>query len=244
MQVIRRQLLVGAREIDHVAVVIDVFRACTTCAVLLACGVKRVYLTEEVEEARQLAKDEDHLLAGEDQGRMPSGFDLGNSPSEILTRDPRDIDGRTAVLRTSGGTRGAVAASGRGSALFLGSYLTATATARAVRSACETEGNDRVTLVAVGQDGLVPSIEDDACADYLEHLLARTGYSHADVIRSLLRDPFIGSALRGELPYFPAGDVVLGLQRDLFDFALVASREQGRVVVTRSPCVGQPDGPE
>ena len=79
-------------HIDHQfeqVYIIDVLRATTTMIVALHNGVNCIYPVETVEEAMSLKKKlsmihEDGLyLAGERRGEKISGFDLGNSPSNI-----------------------------------------------------------------------------------------------------------------------------------------------------------------
>jgi len=57
-----------------------------------------------------------------------------------------------------------------------------------------------------------------------------------------MRDPDIAASLRGEHDYRPKEDIVLALQRDLFDFVMVArldpgDLDSGAIVVNRLPLV-------
>ncbi len=220
MKIIRANLLAGAQNASGITVLIDVFRSFTTIAVLFQYGLKEMILVDDIESARSLAKEYVYLLIGEENGQMPCGFDLGNSPTEIMKRGRVGIKGRTAVLRTSAGTRGAIAASRHSKTLLLGSFVTARATARVIKEAVSAK-DIPVTLVAMGIDGNYSSIEDTACADYLEHLLIGTKYSHFKFIQSLFRETFTEVTLSGERSYFPPSDIVLATQRDLFDFSLL-----------------------
>jgi 2-phosphosulfolactate phosphatase len=90
---------------ESVAVVIDVLRATTTMIHALAAGCDAIWPVAEVEEARRLAdgmRAGRVLLGGERDGVPPSGFDLGNSPSEYTCARCK---GTTLVLTTSNGTR-------------------------------------------------------------------------------------------------------------------------------------------
>ena len=67
-------------------VIVDVLRASTTLCCALQSGVEKIIPVESVEEAKQLLGTLDRetsLLAGEQDGQKLSGFDLGNSPSEL-----------------------------------------------------------------------------------------------------------------------------------------------------------------
>jgi|FaiFalDrversion2_1042247.scaffolds.fasta_scaffold01480_2 2-phosphosulfolactate phosphatase len=86
-----------------VAVAIDVLRASSTVVVALGRGAGQVVVASSLSRARRLRRAlPDHLLAGERGGLPPPGFDLGNSPLELLSLD---LGGRGVVLTTSNGTR-------------------------------------------------------------------------------------------------------------------------------------------
>jgi phosphosulfolactate phosphohydrolase-like enzyme len=121
--------------------------------------------------------------------------------------------------------------------VLLGSYLTAAATAAYIRNSTRVDalqGQDTtVTLVAMGFEGARPSVEDERCADYLEHLLIGTPYDHLQAMWECLHDADIATSLRGEHDYRPREDVILALQRDVLDFVLVGRLEGDHVRVTR-----------
>ena len=65
---------------------------------------------------------------------MPvEGFDLGNSPSQILRRGAEFFDGKVVVQRTSAGVQGALAALEAADEVLLGSFMVARATANIFR---------------------------------------------------------------------------------------------------------------
>jgi hypothetical protein len=84
--------------------------------------------------------------------------------------------------------------------------------------------------------GTTPSVEDERCGDYIEHLLnpGAGPYDHMAALWECLNDPEIAKSLRGEHDYRPKEDIVLALQRDLFNFVMVGRLENGHVRVTRS----------
>src|SRR5919199_4781682 len=87
-------------------VVIDVLRAFTTAAYAFAAGATEVIPVSTVEQAFALRhRFPDALIAGEIKGIQVPGFDLGNSPSEVM-RTP--MAGKRLIHRTSGGTQGLV----------------------------------------------------------------------------------------------------------------------------------------
>ncbi|MGH7905687.1 MAG: 2-phosphosulfolactate phosphatase [Candidatus Binataceae bacterium] len=82
--------------------VIDVVRA-TTTAITAAASGRQCFLAATLGMALELARTHQNaLLAGEQAGIQPPGFDLNNSPAELMART--DID-RPVILLSSSGTR-------------------------------------------------------------------------------------------------------------------------------------------
>ena len=259
MRVERRSLLAGAADAQGIVVVIDVLRAFSCSALMFHYGVRDLALVRTPEEALAFReRDRDYLVAGEVKGVKVEGFDLGNSPADIVSKGEAFFWNRRVAVRSSAGTQGVLAAAAHAEQVILGSYMTADAIARYIRT---TGGNDAVvTIVAMGFEGIKPSVEDERCGDYIEHLLTlglpgapslgtredglgapklgtREGgrpYDHLAAMWECLHDPDIAASLRGEHHYRPKEDIVLALQRDLFDFAMVGRLEDGHVCVTRS----------
>jgi 2-phosphosulfolactate phosphatase len=239
MKVERRSLLSGAADATGIAVVIDVLRAFTCSALMFRYGVRDLALVRTAEEALAFRDaDSEYLVAGEVKGRKVDGFDVGNSPADVVAKGEPFFSGRRVAARSSAGTQGVLAAASRARQVILGNYLTAAATAAYIRDSARVDalvhGEDvTVTLVAMGFEGVRPSIEDERCADYLEHLLIGTPYDHLQAVRDCMRDPDIAASLRGEHDYRPREDIILALQRDVFDFAMIGRLENGHVRVTR-----------
>lgn len=86
----------------YAIVAIDVVRATTTAVTAAALG-RRCFPAPTVAAALEVAAGLDNpLLAGEQRGVMPAGFDLNNSPSALASRT--DLN-RALVLLSSSGTR-------------------------------------------------------------------------------------------------------------------------------------------
>jgi len=101
-------LLDGAAQATGAVAIIDVFRAFTTAAVVLANGASQITMVSTVEEALALRESGlADICMGEVGGRAPAGFDFGNSPFEVSNVD---FTGKSIVQRTSAGTQGIVAA--------------------------------------------------------------------------------------------------------------------------------------
>jgi 2-phosphosulfolactate phosphatase len=233
MRVERRSLLAGATDAQGIVVVIDVLRAFSCTALMFHYGVRDLALVRTPEEALAVRdRDPDYLVAGEVKGVRVEGFDLGNSPADIVSKGAAFFRNRRVAVRSSAGTQGVLAAAAHAGQVILGSYMTASAISRYIRA---TGGSDaRVTIVAMGFEGTRPSVEDDRCGDYIEHLLTGTPYDHLAATWECLHDPEIARSLRGEHDYRPKEDIVLALQRDLFDFVMVGRLEGDHVRVTKS----------
>lgn len=231
MNIQRLSLMAGAQQAEGLPIVIDVLRAFTTSAVLFALGLERLILVDAPEEAFALRERHGWLLAGEQGGVKIAGFDYGNSPAELLHAGSERFHGQTLVLRTSSGTRGVAAAIQHAPAVILGSLVMA----EAVTNYVKISGAAAVSIVAMGSHGLTPSIEDEVCAELLEHRLSDQPYDWLDGLRRCLNDAYIRQALHGELNYLPPDDIVLCLQPDLFDFVLVARQHDGLIEANRIP---------
>jgi 2-phosphosulfolactate phosphatase len=231
-QILRKSLLSGAQQAEGVAVIIDVFRAFTSAAFMAHLGARGLVLLAEPADVLRLKREEGYLAVGEVDGRRVAGFDLGNSPSEILAAGRERFAGRWVAQRTSAGVAGAVAAAHHADPVILGSYTTAAAAARYIRSL--TPAIETISLVDMGSAGLEVTPEDEACADYLEHLLAGSHYDHASALQEIIQHEATQKFLRGDQPHYPPADPILCLQRDLFDFALVANWENGQLVARRA----------
>jgi 2-phosphosulfolactate phosphatase len=130
-----------------VAVVVDVLRATTTATQALASGYRRVLCVDSLERALRM-RAAGRRLAGEQEGKMPPGFDLGNSPADVA-HDPAE----ELVLATTNGAPTIVEASHRAPLVLLACLLNLDA----VRSALA--GMDDVQIVCSGTNGAI-ALED------------------------------------------------------------------------------------
>jgi len=233
MEIRIESLLEGATRATGAVAIIDVFRAFTTAAVVLAEGAERIVMVGTVEEALALrASGIGHLCIGEVGGKAPPGFDFGNSPVEILeaSRASAAFRGKTVIQRTGAGTQGIVAAQASAERLYAASLVTATATARALRSG----GAGTITLVAMGNRTIVRTDEDEICAIHLRNLLeGRPGDPYA--VRRLIRaGGEIADYHDPERPHLRSGDIDIALDIDRFDFAIAVAIEDGKAVARKA----------
>jgi 2-phosphosulfolactate phosphatase len=148
------------------AIVVDALRASTTLALLCDRGAGRIQVIARVEDALALARiTPNALLVGERGGERIPGFQLGNSPHEVLASPP--LAGRTVIFTSSNGAQRLAACQGAAVTL-VGSTANATAVAEWTRAHAESSGRS-VVCIAAGKypdEGFV-SPEDEATCAYL-----------------------------------------------------------------------------
>jgi 2-phosphosulfolactate phosphatase len=210
-------LVEGARTATGHAVIVDVFRAFTTAAFCIAAGAREIVLLADHEQALAMKREDPRLfLTGEIGGKPIPGFDAGNSPTII---ERLDLSGRRVVQRTSSGTQGVNAAT-RADQIALGSFVIAEATVRYLAARASD-----VTIVSMGERGILTASEDDACADYLAARLRGASPDAAAIVARLWEheDP-------NWPEWFPRRDAELACEVDRFDFALPVTREGGLLI--------------
>ena len=223
MKVRIESLIEGARSAVGHVVVIDVFRAFTTAAVAFSRGTAKIFMVDTVEDALALREcGIAQLCMGEVRGRMPVGFDLGNSPFQA---GQVAVAGKVIAQRTSAGTQGIVSAD-KATRWFAGSLVTAAATARAIRADSPPE----VTLVAMGNEGTVRTVEDELCAIYLRDLLEGRQGNAAAVRDVILAGPRTSDFANPAKAHLHPDDLTIALDINRFDFAVEIDRHEGQSV--------------
>lgn len=219
----------GAQRARGHVVVIDVLRAFTCAAYAFDRGAAEIVLVATVEEAlAERAARPGSLAMGEVGGRRPEGFDLGNSPAEIVRAD---LAGRTLVQRTGCGTQGVVAAA-QADAVFAASLVNASATARHLRAA----GAERISVVAMGSSRGPDGPEDVACRELIAARLRREEPDLARIAGVVAACPAADELRDASRGIGCAEDVHLALEIDRFDFAMAVTRDAaGRPVARRVP---------
>ncbi len=213
MEIKRLSLLEGARKATGTAVIIDVFRAFTTAAFVVANGAKTILPVGGVDEALELRRmHPDWIIMGEVHGHKVPGFDYGNSPDEVSRVN---FKGKTVIQRTSSGVQGILAASGADE-ILLGSFVLAEATVNYIKKKNPTV----VSIVAMGWEGDYEAIEDDLCAEYLEARLRGEKPDFQDMARRIRADPQGAKFFDKTQTSFREGDFHAAMNLDRFPFAL------------------------
>src|SRR6478736_5180991 len=134
---------------DRVVVIVDILRATSCMTVAIANGVEKIIPVAKLEECQSL-REKGCVGAAERDGKMPEGFDLGNSPLAYLNNA---YAGKTIAMTTTNGTL-AIAKSKDAEEVIVGSFLNKTA----VINYLITQPND-VLIVCAGWKGKV-NLED------------------------------------------------------------------------------------
>jgi 2-phosphosulfolactate phosphatase len=230
MQINFGNLLEGAKAARGMAVIIDVFRAFTCTPLMFSLGLKKSILVSQPHEALALKqRHQDYILVGEVDGLPVEGFDLGNSPSEILGQTLSFFNGKTAVQRTSAGVQGALTALEVADEVLVASYNVARATAKYILSKQPAQ----VSLVAMGWNMKEKAPEDNWCARYIAHLLGKGEYNHDQAMREIVFNPTAQRFLGADEAKFPPEDPVLCLQRNVYNYALIAQLEHNTVIIRK-----------
>jgi 2-phosphosulfolactate phosphatase len=216
MQIDTLQLIGGARQATGLTVIIDVFRAFSTACYVFAQGAYRIIPVGDLIFAYELKKKyPELLLLGEREGRMPPGFDYGNSPAEI---EAVDFTNRTIVQTTSAGTQG-IANAVKADEIITGSFVNAQAIVSYVRS----KDPKQVSLVCMGHNAGEPSDEDTLCAQFVKDSLVGNA-TDFEQIRAHLRDYHSAAKFFDpEKTWAPERDFDLCLDLDRFNFVLIAN---------------------
>lgn len=206
-------LVEGAKQAKGLTVVIDVFRAFSMEAYLFSKGVEKIIPIGDTSLAYKLKEENpEMLLAGERGGKILPGFDMGNSPAEMLSMD---VAGKTVVHTTSAGTQG-IANATDADEIIGGSLLTAGAIAKYIKE----KNPEEVSLVCMGYAGVEDTEEDILCAQYIKSILEEQPFDMEEGIELLKRTSGAKFFDPEQNDVFPEKDFELCTRADCFDFVL------------------------
>ena len=149
------------------AIAVDVLRATTTMATVLASGGEAVQVFSDLEQLMQVSEQwpaERRLRAGERGGAKVPGFDMGNSPLDCT---PDRVQGRRLFISTTNGTR-ALKQVQDAPAVLTGAFVNRASVVNYVLA----QQPETVWIVGSGWEGTF-SLEDTACAGALAHSLLK-----------------------------------------------------------------------
>ncbi|HEX7494464.1 MAG TPA: 2-phosphosulfolactate phosphatase [Bacteroidales bacterium] len=207
----------GARNAKGVTVIIDVFRAFSVACYAVDAGAVRIIATSEVSEAFQLKKKYiNSVLAGERDEKKIEGFDLGNSPTEIIKTD---LTGKTLIHTTTAGTQGLINAV-NADIVLAGSLVNCGAIIRYIK----TLNPDHVSLIAMGYRATISAEEDLLCAEIIAAGLKNKNFITDKKITDLQNTSGKRFFNPANIDYSPPTDFFLCTMIDRFDFILNATR--------------------
>jgi len=207
------QMIEGAKKAKGITVVIDVFRAFSVEAYCFAKGAKKIIPVGDIDLAYKLKEENpDILLAGERHGKIMPGFDMGNSPSELMAID---VEGKTVVHTTSAGTQG-IANAKNADEILGGSLVNAKAIAEYIRRS----GAEDVSLVCMGLEAITETEEDTLCAEYIKSLLEGTTIDLEKEIENLKVTSGAKFFDEAQNDVFPRADFAMCTEVDKFNFVL------------------------
>lgn len=207
------QAIEGAKKATGLTVIIDVFRAFSVEAYLFARGAEKIIPVGDYEIAYRLKEENPQMiLAGERNGKILPGFDVGNSPSQLSVIDAK---GKTVIHTTSAGTQGIVNAK-NATEILGGCLLNAKATARYIKESKITD----ISLVCMGYAGKYPTAEDTLCAEYIKCLLEGKTIDLSLEIEKLKLTDGAKFFDKSQNDVFPTEDFFMCTEVDKFDFIM------------------------
>jgi 2-phosphosulfolactate phosphatase len=163
-------------QMPECAIAVDVLRATTTMATVLAHGGEAVQFFSDLDKLVEVSEQfpvEKRLRAGERGGAKVPGFDLGNSP---LDCQPEVVEGKRLFISTTNGTR-ALQRIQEAQTVITGAFVNLTTVVEYLAQ----NQPENVWIVGSGWEGSY-SLEDTACAGAIaDHLLQNTKLSIDDV---------------------------------------------------------------
>lgn len=206
-------MIEGAKQATGLTVIIDVFRAYSLEAYLLARGAKQIIPVADMQLAYKLKEQySDMLLAGERHGAILPGFDTGNSPSQL---EEIDVLGKTVIHTTSAGTQGIVNAI-HADEILGGSLVNAKATAEYIKK----RNSKQVSLVCMGLEAISQTEEDNLCAYYIKSLLEGTDLDMDTEVENLKITSGAKFFDKKQNQVFPEKDFYMCTEIDKFNFVL------------------------
>jgi 2-phosphosulfolactate phosphatase len=150
-------------QVPDCAIAVDVLRATSTMATVLAAGGEAVQVFSDLDKLMQISESwpaEKRLRAGERGGGKVAGFELGNSPLDCT---PELVHGRRLFISTTNGTR-ALTRVQHAPTVLAAAFINRAAVVQYLLS----KQPDTVWIVGSGWEGSF-SLEDTACAGAIAH---------------------------------------------------------------------------
>jgi 2-phosphosulfolactate phosphatase len=213
----------GAKKAKGTTIIIDIFRAATVQAYLLAKNVLYIIPVSTKEEALELKKkNPSYIIIGEENGYKIKDFDFGNSPFEIIDKN---LSGKIVVHRSSMGTQGIINAK-NADEIIVGSFVIA----NAIKNYLLKKKPNYISIVSLD----VKESEDDIFANYIINALeGKINPDIKTIINSLKNHPASRRFLNPEIKEFPKEDFYLCLDLDKFNFIVMAKKYKNQLIIKK-----------
>lgn len=198
----------------HVTVVIDAFRAFATACYVLERKPKQYIYAPKSSTLKRLAADcSEYFFIGKNEIGADIKYDIPNSPTRVTESN---ITGRCILHRSEAGAKGLLNAADA-DVVLAASFVNAEATVRYLRKLKQPD----ITIVPMGFEGNIPSIEDDICAAYITGLINGQAIDIKPYMRDFREGP--GACFFGTDQWqYPQADFNRCTQINCFDFAIRA----------------------
>jgi 2-phosphosulfolactate phosphatase len=155
--------LTPSNQVPECAIAVDVLRATSTMATVLAAGGEAVQVFSDLDKLISESENwpsEKRLRAGERGGGKVAGFDLGNSPLDCTAEL---VEGRRLFISTTNGTR-TLQRVQDAKVVLTGAFVNRAAVVKYIID----KRPETVWIVGSGWEGSF-SLEDTACAGAIAH---------------------------------------------------------------------------
>lgn len=206
---------------DHTVVAVDVIRATTLAVTAVATGRRCLVASDLGDALAMRAELGDAILAGELSGDMPDGFDMNNSPADLVARS--DL-GHPVVMLSTSGTELMLEAARSPQRAYVACFRNVEAIATALLA-----GVGDVALIGAGSRGQFRE-EDQMCCAWIAERLVDAGVFTADDGTSELMRRWSGAPATA----CASGDSVAYLRRSgqLRDYDFITSHVDDLDLVT------------
>ena len=145
---------------NKIVVVVDILRATSCMVTALANDVPEIRTFSNAECCRGM-REKGYVIAGERNGQIIEGFDLGNSPLSYLNRD---FAGKKIAMTTTNGTV-AIENSRHAKEVVIGAFLNLTSLSEYLK-----KKDEDIIILCAGWKGKV-NLEDTLFAGALSHTM-------------------------------------------------------------------------
>ena len=204
----------GCESAKGICAVFDVLRASSVECHLHLVGAKKIFPQESIEVTLNMkSQNKDVILLGERDGEKISGFDFGNSPSEIL-ENAEKIKNKICYHNTTAGTQAfnKCLQNKNVKEVLISSPNNLNATIKYLKNYL---GKEKICLVAAGDLGYC--LEDFLICEYTKSLLIgeKPKLSLEDILKKVKETT--GAKFFQNIPCYPPVDFDICFKLDVLD---------------------------